>query len=126
MKVSDFSALGSLIRRTWTRKEGVILRMRRFGTQDEELLLCVGGARNPELVAHDCIVWRGDSKVYDGALDSADLRHLLTEAKVCYCEVTNARLMEHSAAGTFVCLLASAASNCTKECPLKVGQSTNS
>lgn len=118
MKSNDFSVLCSLVRRNWTRREGVILRMHELGSDAPELLLCVGGARNPDLVARECIVWSGDSQVYAGILESPDLRQVLTNANVCYCEITNARLMEHDATGTFVCLLASN-TECTKDCPLK-------
>ena len=118
VKTSDFASLCSLVRKTWTRREGVILRMHQLGSEDPEVLLCVGGAKNPDLTARECIVWYGDSRIYEGPLESDSLKTLLTDSKVCYCEITNARLMEHDASGTFLCLLAGN-SECTQDCPLK-------
>ena len=118
MKAADFSTLCTTLKRTWTRRDGVIMIMRNGPKGEHELILCVGGSRNPDFTATKCVVWNGDTLVYEGLITGQTLKDLLSDTNVCYGELTNAKLMEHNKKGKLCCLKASAAS-CSKECPLK-------
>lgn len=103
MKKATFDELCRSIRQAWSPKDGVIVRLNRGNNGVHELLLCVGGHRNPGFCARQCIVWQGDTMVYDGPLLSAELRQLFTAHHICYGELTNVRLMEHGRKGIFKC-----------------------
>lgn len=116
MQRSVFKELCVCIRKAWTPKDGVILRLLRGSEHEKELLLCVGGHRNPAICARYCVVWDGDEKVYDGEIMSDKLQHLLTKSNICFVEITNARLMEHNRHGVYKCL--KAAEGCKRQCTL--------
>ena len=117
MQRSVFKELCVCIIQAWTPKDGVILRLLRGSEHEKELLLCVGGHRNPAICARYCVVWDGDDKVYDGEIMSDKLQHLLTKSNVCFVEITNARLMEHNRHGVYKCL--KTAEGCTRQCMLR-------
>lgn len=103
MRKATFDELCKSIRQAWSQKDGVIVRLNRGDHGVHELLLCAGGHRNPDFCARKCVVWEGDSLVYDGPLLSEDLKRLLTSHHVCFGELTNAKLMEHEKKGIFKC-----------------------
>ena len=116
MQKAIFKELCICIRRAWTPKDGVIIRLLKSPDSDSEMLLCVGGHRNPALCARYSVVWDDDRKLYDGEIESASLQHMLTKKGICYAEITNARLMEHDRRGVFKCLKDPAA--CQRSCSM--------
>lgn len=117
MQRAVFQELCICIRKAWTTKDGVIIRLLRGSECERELLLCVGGHRNPAICARYCVVWDGDSKIYDGEIMSSTLQHLLTRKNVCFAEITNARLMEHGRHGVYKCL--KSPDGCSRQCMLR-------
>lgn len=120
MQRTVFKELCICIRKAWTPKDGVIIRLLRGSEHERELLLCVGGHRNPAICARYCVVWDGDSKIYDGEIQSDELQHILTKYKICFAEITNARLMEHDRHGVYKCM--KCPKGCTHDCMLRTAR----
>lgn len=93
MTVSQFKQLVSLIRRTWSSKEGSVVRL---FSPNKTLLLCVGTHYNQGLMAENCRVWddADESQLYDGSLDSVELQKILTANKVCGVKITVSKDMD--------------------------------
>ena len=72
------------------------------------------------ICARYCVVWDGDSKIYDGEIQSDALQHILTENKICFAEITNARLMEHNRHGVYKCM--KCPKGCTRDCMLRTAR----
>ena len=115
MTVPQFKKLISLIRRTWSSKEGSVVKL--FST-NEELLLSVGTHYNQGLMAENCKVWdeNDESLLYDGALDSIELQKIFTAHKICGVKITIAKDLDKK--------IACCTTHCTKynnimECPSK-------
>lgn len=103
MKKAAFDEMCRNIRQSWTSKDGVILKLNRGNHGVHAIVLCVGGHRNAGMCARHCVVWEGDSIIYDGPLMSENLKKILTAHHICYGEITNVRLLEHDRTGIIKC-----------------------
>lgn len=120
MNNTVFEDLCTCIRQAWSRKEGVIAKMKTSSDGRKTLTMCVGSFHNNELTAQKCMLWAEDDLLYEGPFMTPKFRHILTENHICYIEITNARLMERGKKGVFKCLKQG---NCTSTtCTLKKGQ----
>ncbi len=104
MTKKHFEELCKQIRQRWTRKEALLVILNNGSQGDTPMSLCVGSYSNQAIIAENCVLWdNNDTKVYEGVLLSETLRELLKRHKICHGEITNIRLLEHNAKGTFHC-----------------------
>lgn len=116
MKKERFDELCLLIRRSWTRDEGVVVELA-TSTGIPSLQLCVGRFRNPDFVADRCVVWDGDKLAYEGAIMNTCLLALLNRRHICRCHITSVRQMGSNRKGEDMCL--GSCDTCRKECSLR-------
>jgi len=93
MTPAMFSSVGDSIRRAWTQKDGAVALLYDPKHEKPKLRLCVGPETNKGVMAEDCVLWDGDSRVYRGKLSSVELQKLLTNYRICKAEVTSVKDM---------------------------------
>ena len=93
MTPAKFKELCAAVRRTWTPQGGAVALLTTPGGR-RTLRLVAGRAGNRELVATTCRLWRGDDVLYDGALESAELKKLLTANGMARARVTTAARLD--------------------------------
>lgn len=113
MNQQNFETLTTMIRQRWTRKSGVAVTLRAGSENTKSLRICCGSIRNPGIVADTCVVWYGETKVYEGELTSRELRCILTDFHVCHGQLCDTRELEQNRRGSVFCL------GCTDTCKRK-------
>lgn len=103
MKQPEFEKLCNDLARIWTRKDGALARLGRCSASVGSHILCIGAKSNTGFAAHYCVVWFGDSKVFEGRLHSIELRKFLTSNHLCYAEVTTSRMLDQNKRGLINC-----------------------
>ena len=116
MTQDQFDNLCNMIRKGWSKRTGIVVRLQRAEDDVQPLLLCVGKLSNPGFVAQNCKVWCGDDLLYDGKIASDKLRQLFTDRDICHAEVSTVKRLDVNG-GVYTCLGDKAA--CTKECALR-------
>ena len=81
MTPACFDTLMTSIRRRWYRKDGLIVLLSLPGSAKySDVRLVVP----PAIMLPDkCLLWHGDSKLYEGPVESPELRKALTSVRVC-------------------------------------------
>jgi len=86
------------LRRTWTKKDGVVAIMTSPGWK-RQLRICISG-QSQNLRAYTCVIWCYGNIVYDGPMEAADMREILTTHGVCRGRVSTSAMLkdddEHS------------------------------
>ena len=103
MTTEQFQQLIQLVRKAWTKRNGIVIRLQSQEDDRHPLLLCVGAMANTGFIAQNCKVWQHDDLLYEGPLNSDDLCNLLTEHDICYTEVNNVKRLDVKR-GVYVCL----------------------
>lgn len=116
MTQDQFNELYKLIRKGWTKRLGIVVRLQRAEDDSSPLLLCVGCLSNPGFIAQNCKLWDGDNLVYDGPIMSPDLRQIFTNENICHAEVSTSKRLDVSN-GVFTCL--GDKTTCDKSCSLR-------
>lgn len=116
MTEEKFDSLYALIRKGWSKRNGIVVRLQRAEDDSSPLLLCVGCLSNPGFIAQNCKLWNGDDLLYDGPIVSDKLKQLLKDNNICHAEVSTAKRLDVSN-GVFTCLGDKAA--CDKNCALR-------
>jgi hypothetical protein len=116
MTQDQFNELYRLIRKGWTKRTGIVVRLQRAEDDSSPLLLCVGCLSNPGFIAQNCKLWDGDDLLYDGPIMSDKIRQLLTDNNICHAEVSTAKRLDVSN-GVFTCL--GDKTTCDKSCTLR-------
>ena len=104
MKNDKFIELCHAVELKWTPKKGAVaLLSNRPG--NVKLRLCSGYVMNTGVMAENCRLWDdGDgSLLYEGTLESVELRKVLTEKGICMAEITDIDTIGKKA-GIFMCL----------------------
>ena len=97
------SLVTSLINANYSINHGVVINFRSEKVRTP-ICLCVSNYRNKDkLVPTNCIVWRKDSKLYEGPIKSKRLWNKLKKFNLCCVEVTSAKDMEYGY-GDFICM----------------------
>ena len=89
MTPAAFKDLCSSIRLAWTIDKGLTVLLGNRKSKDV-LRLCVAPSVNTGIVAEACVVWKGDRKVYNGAIDSLLLQQILTDNRICLAQTYEA------------------------------------
>ncbi len=108
----NFNNLCNDIRGVWTKRDGAVAIMTSPGRK-KELRICVSGQSN-ELRAYTCVVWRGSDIVYNGVMQDASLRELLTSEGVCRGAVTRAGDLEEGVVKRGACYGTGNGDSCRK------------
>ena len=116
MTQENFDNLYMLIRKGWTKRHGIVVRLQTAEDDSHPLLLCAGSLSNPGLIATNCKVWCGDDLLYEGKIKDAKLLQLLTDKGICHAEVSTVKRLDVSN-GVYTCLGDRA--TCEKQCSLR-------
>ena len=116
MTTEQFQQLIQLIRKAWTKRNGIVIRLQKQEEDRHPLMLCVGAMANTGFIAQNCKVWQHDDLLYEGPLTSEDLKQLLTEQKICYAEVNNVKRLDVKR-GVYVCF--GNREECIHDCELR-------
>ena len=116
MTQDQFDNLYNMIRKGWSKRTGIVVRLQRAEDDVQPLLLCVGKLSNPGFTAQNCKVWCGDDLLYDGKIAADKLRQLLTDREICHAEVSTVRRLDVNG-GVYTCL--GDKTTCEKQCALR-------
>ena len=116
MTNEKFNELVDLIRKAWTKKQGIVVRLQQQEDDRHPLLMCIGAMSNTGFVPQNCKVWQHDELLYDGKINSKDLVKLLTEYDICYAEVNNVKRLDVHR-GIYTCL--GDRETCPAQCELR-------
>ena len=98
-----FKFLMKVAKANYSTNHGVIVNLR-SKTMRVPISLCMSSRRNRgRLIPTDCIVWKGDSAIYEGPINSKRLANKLAKLDLCCAEITNAADMENGP-GEFICM----------------------
>lgn len=103
MTTEQFQQLINSVRKAWTKRNGIVIRLQRTDEDRHPLLLCVGGLSNKGFIAQYGKVWQHDDLLYDGPLNSEDLKALLEDHNICYAEINNVKRLDVNR-GIYTCL----------------------
>lgn len=104
MTKDGFDTLVRSVREMWTKDEGCIVFLQRNVEGYDDLRLCCGGLRNNGFVVRRCVLWEMDNKLYEGDLDCAELKKILTKHKICFARYTTAAGISRHRQGVTQCL----------------------
>lgn len=90
------------MRKLWTPEKGAVALIT-GGAGTKVLRICMGPHRNPGHVARKCVVWAGEEKLYDGLLETNELRLLLARRELCHVELTTSWNMTRYKRGQLKC-----------------------
>ena len=107
------------LRRTWTKKDGAVAIMTTPGRKTK-LRVCVSGQSNG-LRAYTCVIWLLGDIIYQGPMESSDMREILTLHGVCRGEVTRAADLNDDAEKRGTCYGMGTAKHCAKCKALRCG-----
>lgn len=116
MTQEQFNQLVLLIRKAWSKKTGLVVRLQRQEDDVRPLLMCMGSFSNPGFVAQNCKLWEADDLLYDGKINDEKLRQILTDKEICHAEISTVKRLDVNS-GVYTCL--GDRENCTKDCGLK-------
>lgn len=116
MTIEQFQLMIQLVRKAWTKRNGIIIRLQRQEDDRHPLLLCVGALANKGFIAQNCKVWQHDDLLYEGPLNSDDLKQLLDEQQICYAEINHVKRLDVHR-GLYTCL--GDRSTCQYDCELR-------
>lgn len=116
MRENTFQELVLWCRKAWDSKDGLIVRIGKNEDDSDPLTICIGAMSNPGFVAQNCKVWKNDDLLYDGRINSPELRKLLNQHHVCHAEGTTVKLLDVKH-GVYKCFGNS--ETCKKTCHLK-------
>lgn len=103
MRNDKFMELCHAVELRWTPKKGAVaLLANRPGTV--KLRLCSGYVLNTGVMAQNCRLWDNGNLLYEGNLESAELRKILTSKGICKAEITDVDTIGKEKNGTFMCL----------------------
>lgn len=94
MTEQSFQELTLLLRKNWTKRSGILMRLQRQEEDLKPLLLTVGRIKNKGLRAEYCKLWDGANLLYDGPFESADLLSILNHRGICYGELNTATKLD--------------------------------
>ena len=98
-----FKFLMKVAKANYSTNHGVIVNLR-SKTVRTPISLCMSSRRNKgKLIPTDCVVWKGESIIYEGPINSKRLANKLAKLDLCCAEITNAVDMEHGP-GEFICM----------------------
>lgn len=118
MDNADFKDFCTSVRQTWTRQEGVVLKLKTSTYGRKTWRLCAGNHRNDGLAARKVVLWDGEDILYDGPLMARALQHILTRKGICCGELTTVKQLNKKAKGVFKCFKGPN-TTCPKSCKLK-------
>lgn len=116
MTDEQFNQLIQLVRKAWTKRNGIIIRLQQQEEDRHPLLMCVGALANTGFIPQNCKVWQHDDLLYDGKIASEGLKGLLNEHEICYAEVNNVKRLDVNR-GVYVCL--GDRTSCQNACELR-------
>lgn len=119
MTQEQFDRLYMLIRKGWSKRTGLVVRLQRQEDDATPMLLCVGSLSNTGLIAQNCKVWCGDDLLYDGKINTEELRQLLTDEGICHAEISTVKRLDVNN-GVYTCL--GDRETCQKQCALRKGK----
>ena len=105
MTPAKFKILCSDVRKRWSPERGLIVLCKSHGRSTDDLRLSVGKLMNKgNIVAEACALWEGDSCLYEGALDSEQLKELLTQHRICMVRFTTSKDLDTQKKPVYKCL----------------------
>ena len=88
-----FRAFVSEMKRNWVHGEGIVVMLKVQADTDAEVRISGASSLNPGLILEKVMLWNGDELEYDGAVNTKDLKNVLTRLKVCGARFCTARSM---------------------------------